>query len=63
MADKGPSSQNYFLPVVMYICELDHKEGCALNTRSFQTVVLEKTPDIPLDSKEIKLVSRKGNQP
>ena len=29
----------------------------------FQTVVLEKTFESPLDSKEIKLVSPKGNQP
>ena len=29
---------------------------------SFQTVVLEKTLDSPLDSKEIKLVHPKGNQ-
>ena len=27
-----------------------------------QTVVLEKTPESPLDSKEIKLVNPKGNQ-
>ena len=26
-------------------------------------MVLEKTPESPLDSKEIKLVSLKGNQP
>ena len=29
----------------------------------FQTVVLEKTLEIPLSSVEIKPVSRKGNQP
>ena len=29
----------------------------------FQTVVLEKTLESPLDSKEIKLVNPKGNQP
>ena len=29
----------------------------------FQVVVLEKTLEIPLDSKEIKPVSPKGNQP
>ena len=44
-ANKGPSSQNYFFPVVMYRCELDHKEGWALKIWSFQTVVLEKTPE------------------
>ena len=26
-ADKGPSSQSYGFSVVMYGCELDHKEG------------------------------------
>jgi len=30
---------------------------------SFQTVVLEKTLEGPLDSKKIKLVHPKGNQP
>ena len=30
---------------------------------SFQTVVLEKTLESPLDSKEIKPVNLKGNQP
>ena len=29
----------------------------------FQTVVLEKTPESPLDTKEIKAVNVKGNQP
>ena len=43
--------------------ELDHKEGWALKTWCFQTVVLEKTLESPLDSKEIKPVSPKGNQP
>ena len=47
----------------MYRCELDHKEGCTLRIWSFQTAVLEKTPDSPLDSKEIKPVNPKGNQP
>ena len=31
--------------------------------RCFQTVVLEKTLESPLDSKEIKPVNPKGNQP
>ena len=30
---------------------------------SFQTVVVEKTLESPLDSKEIKSVNPKGNQP
>ena len=39
--------------------ELDHKEGWVPNNWCFHTVVLES----PLDSKEIKLVNPKGNQP
>ena len=31
--------------------------------RCFQTVMLEKTPESPLDCKEIKPVHPKGNQP
>ena len=34
-----------------------------LGDEAFQTVVLEKTPESPLDCKEIKPVSPKGNQP
>ena len=43
--------------------ELDHKEGRTPNNLYLQTVVLEKTPESPLDSKEIKPVNRKGDQP
>ena len=42
--------------------ELDHKEGWASKNWCFQTVVLEKTLESPLDCKEIKSVSLKGNQ-
>ena len=42
--------------------ELDHKEGWALKNWCFQ-IVLEKTLESPLDSKEIKPVNPKGNQP
>ena len=48
-------------PVAMY--GLDHKEGQVPKNWCFQTVVLEKTLENPLDRKEIKLVSPKGNQP
>ena len=48
-------------PVVMYGCELD-KESWALKNWCFWTVVLEKTLESPLDSKEIQLVHPKGNQ-
>ena len=37
-------------------------EGWALKNWCFQTVVLEKTFENPLDSKEIKSVTPKGNQ-
>ena len=43
--------------------ELDHKEGWALKNWCFWTVVLEKTLESSLDSKKIKPVSPKGNQP
>ena len=43
--------------------ELDHKEGWAPKNWRFWTVVLEKTLESPLDSKEIKPVNPKGNQP
>ena len=42
--------------------ELDHKEGQSLKNWCFWTVVLEKTLESPLDSKEIKPVNPKGNQ-
>ena len=42
--------------------ELDHKEGWAPKNWHFWTVVLEKTIESPLDSKEIKPVNPKGNQ-
>ena len=42
--------------------ELDHKEGWALKNWCFWAVVLEKTLDSPLDSKEIQPVHPKGNQ-
>ena len=50
-------------PVVMYSCELDHKEGRAPKNGCLQTVVLEKTPESALDSKGVKSVNLKGNQP
>ena len=42
--------------------ELDHKEGWAQKNWCFWTVVLEKTLESPLDSKEIKPINPKGNQ-
>ena len=49
--------------VVMYECELDHKESWAPKNWCFWTVVLEKTLESSLDSKEIQPVHPKGNQP
>jgi len=50
-------------PVVMYGCwELDHKEGWVPKNWWFQTVILENTPESPLDSKEIQPANPKGNQ-
>ena len=43
--------------------ELNHKEDWALKNWWFQTVVLGMTLQNPLDSKEIKPVNTKGNQP
>ena len=43
--------------------ELDHKEGQVPKNWCFWTVVLEKILERPLDSKEIKPVNPKGNQP
>ena len=43
--------------------ELDHQEGWVLKNWCFWTVVLEKTLERPLDSKEIKPVHPKGDQP
>ena len=48
--------------VVMYGCELNHKEGCVPRNWCFWTV-LEKTLESPLDSKVIKPVNPKENQP
>ena len=63
-ADEGPSNQNYgFSNSHVWMWELDHTEGWALTNWCFLTVVLEKTLERPLDSKENKPVNPKGNQP
>ena len=46
----------------MWMWELDHKEGWAPKNWCFWTVVLDKTLESPLNSKEIKPVHPKGNQ-
>ena len=43
--------------------ELNHKEGWAPKNWCFWTVLLEKTPESPLDCKEIKPVDPKESQP
>ena len=67
-ADQGPYSQSYGFPSShIGIWELDHKElmlyEALMKTWCFQIVVLEKTLENPLDSREIKLVHPKGYQP
>ena len=47
----------------LWMWELDHREGWVLKSWCFWTVVLEKTLESPSDSKEIKPVNPKGNQP
>ena len=63
-ADKGPYSQGYGLPSRhIQLCELDCKEGRTPKNRCLGSVVLKKTPESPLDSKEIKPANLKRNQP
>ena len=62
-ANKGPSSQSYgFCSNHVWMWELDHKEGWALNNWCFWTVVLEKTLERPWDCKEIQPVNLKGSK-
>ena len=61
---QSPASQSYgFSSSHVWVWELDHKEGWAPKNWCFWTVVLEKTLMSPLNSKEIKPISPKGNQP
>ena len=43
--------------------EVDHKEAWVSNNLHFWTVALDKIHDCPLDSKEIKAVNPKWNEP
>ena len=62
-ANKGPSSQRCgFSSSNVRIWELDHEESWAPKNWCFWTVVLEKTLESPLDSKQIQPVHPKGNQ-
>ena len=63
-ANKGLSSQGYdFSSGHVWMQELDCEKSWASKTWCFWSVVLEKTLESPLDCKEIKPVSPKGNQP
>ena len=58
------SSQSYgFSSSHVQMWELDHKERWVLKNWYFQTVLLEKTLENPLDSKLMKPVNPKENQP
>ena len=58
VANRDPYSQTYgFSSSQVLVWELDHKEGWALKNWLFWIVVLEKTIESPLDSKEIKAVN------
>ena len=62
-ANKDPSSQGYSFPSsYVWMWELDYKESWAQENWCFQTVVLEKTFESPLNCKEIQPVHPKGKQ-
>ena len=62
--NKGPYSQSYgFSSSHVQMWKLDQKKGGAPKNWCFQIVALENTLESPLDSKEIKLVNPKENQP
>ena len=62
-ANKGPSSQSFGFPSShVWIWELDYKESWAPKNWCFCTVVLEKTLESTLDSKEIQPVHPRRNQ-
>ena len=57
------NSQSYdFSSSHVWMCKLHHREGWVPRNWCCQTVVLEKTLETPLDSKEINPVHPKGNQ-
>ena len=63
-ASKGLYRQSYGSSISnVRMWELDHEEGWAPKNWCFQIVVLEKTLETPMDSKEIKPVNSRGNQP
>ena len=61
--NKDLSSQSYgFSSSHIWMWKLDYKESWVLKNWCFQTVVLEKILEDPLDSKEIQPVHPKGHQ-
>ena len=61
---KGPSSQGYgFSSGHVWMWELDCEENWVLKNWCFWIVVLEKTPESPLECKDIQPVHSKGDQP
>ena len=61
--DKGSYSQSYgFSSSYVWMWELDYKESIK-KIDILNCVVLEKTLESPLDSKKIKTVNPKENQP
>ena len=62
-ANKGPSREGCgFSSSHVWMWELDYKESWALKNWYFWTLLLEKTHESPLDSKEIQPVNPKENQ-
>ena len=62
--NKGPYPEGHGLPSGhIQLWELDHKEGRTPKNWCLQTVVLEKTPESCLESKKIKQVNLKRDQP
>ena len=62
-ANKGPSSQSYgFSSRHVWMWVLDYKESWEPKNWCFWTVVLEKTLESPLESREIQPVHPQGNQ-
>ena len=63
LANKCPSSQSYgFSSSHVWMWELNYKESWAPKNWCIWTVVLEKSLESPLDSKEIQPVHPKGDQ-
>ena len=62
-ANKGPCNQSYgFSSSHVWVWDLDRIGGWAPENWCFQSVMLEKTLESPLDCKHIKSVNPKGDQ-